>query len=96
MDFLALVNTYGTIGCVNHVAPSDKRFKLTRNGSYYHLAGYTFTYGFMHDSDDVWWTATDFDTTVIYKNPAIVGGKQRITLGEAYIRFCRAEGIIAR
>lgn len=86
-DFLALVNEYGSIGCINHRAPSDKRFKLTRNGSYYELAGYTFSYGFMHDTDDIWWTFVDYDATCIFQG-------KRMTLGEAYFWFVRQEGII--
>lgn len=66
-DFMALVSEYGPIGCINHRAPSDKRFKLTRNGSYYHLADYTFTYGFMHGTDDVYWTCAEFDTHVLVR-----------------------------
>ena len=85
-EFLYAVKVYGGVGCINRRLCIDKRFKITRNGSYYEVCGYTFTYNFMHGTDEVWWTFVDFDATVIYRNV-------RMTRGECYIRYMIQEGL---
>lgn len=88
-DFLTLVSTYGEIGCINHRAPSDQRFKLTRNGSYYELADYCFVYNFIrnkeNDGVDIYWTFADYDATVVYHG-------ERMLRGDAYIKHMLTYG----
>lgn len=85
-EFLAAVKAYGTVGCVNRRAMLDKRFKITRNGSYYELCGYCFTYGFMHGTYEVYWTFVDFDCDAVFKCIPM-------KLGEAYVSYATREGI---
>ena len=87
-DFLKLVSVFG-MDVHGTVMPSDRRYRVFRNGSYYEVAGYCFTYGYMYGTDEVHWTFVDFDATVIYRN-------RKMTLGEAYFWYVREEGIIIR
>ena len=85
-EFLAAVKAYGVMGCVNRRALLDKRFKITRNGSYYELCGYCFTYDFMHDTDEIHWTFVDFDCDTVVRG-------MPMKLGEAYAMFAIREGV---
>ncbi len=85
-EFLAAVNAYGALGCINRRALLDKRFKITRNGSYYELCGYCFSYGFMKGTHEPHWSFTDFDCD------AVVRGMP-MKLGEAYVDFAIREGV---
>ena len=85
-EFLAAVNAYGMDGCVNRRALLDKRYKITRNGSYYELCGYCFTYGFMHGTDEIHWSFADFDCDTVVRG-------MPMKLGDAYVNFAIKEGV---
>lgn len=83
-DFIKLVSVWG-MDVHGMAMPSDRHYRVFRNGSYFEAAGYCFTYGYMHGVDEVWWTFTDFDADCIYR------GKQ-MKLGEAYFWCVRSGG----
>lgn len=84
-DFLKLVSVWG-VDVHGAKAPSDKRYRVYVNGSYFELAGYCFTYDYMHGTDEVYWTFLDFDRTIIYKGA-------RTSRGQLYIDYLIKEGM---
>lgn len=82
-NFYELVNLYG-IDCVGKKAPTDNRYKVYRNGSYFELAGLCFTYNYIHGTDVVYWTCADYDST------CIING-MRLSRGELIVRFVKGD-----
>ena len=85
-DFIDLVTTYGGINAINRRAPHDKRFKLTRNGSFYELAGYTFHYNYIHNVDGelvMFWECCNFEAHVLVR---MCDGLVTITKGEMIVK----------
>lgn len=84
-DFMELVSKYGDFDCVGKSAPHDKRFKLTRNGSYYDLAGYTFVYRYIYDENKnlvKYWQCANYEAHVLVRNSEDLG---TITKGELIV-----------
>lgn len=86
-DFIVMVTRYGHLDCIGRPAPSDHRFKLVRNGSFYELAGYTFVYDYMRDGSH-YWSFSDFESRVITKTGKIM------QIGDVFVSYCIDNSII--
>lgn len=77
-DFMQIVSVYGPDYCEGKSAPSDKRFKVYRNGSYYELAGLCFVYNYIHDSHGgygIYWDCPDYAARMRVEMPTKSGKK---------------------